>query len=563
MNYVEITEMMNSYCKHYKTYYGQPKGNTYVCTKVNNSIKKLLDKNIYASKSIIEDYLTYMTKGSKKGGYNYYNYQTCYGSNGCKEFEEIAKKLIANCYTNITAATFKLILDKNLFELFDVVMDKKKYAITISNIKYKFRNFSPERVIKLFNYFGETEKNEIIEYCIGNKYIRFINEIFKIHPFQKKYLVAMCKIKGFNIDTYIGKNNINLDEECLESACQNYNTEVIAKILNNKIIPTGKAFKYLISNFCNDFNNKKNITKCINNFINCGYQLKKEDILTLIEKKYTVANLDLYDIKLDHDILKHCYDYNYLDNEYNFSNFDGTIELLRLMCTKEDLNAIKKFYENNVTIVPDEQCMLNACIYSKKREIILFLIEKGGMFNYNLLRQHLQATTFPKNLIELCDVYNSYLENKINNMEKLLKDNDIKYKPLTKMKNNNAKIKTNKPIMKLIPIESNSEKEIDNTDILKIKLIVRKKNVIPTNKNFKIKVPKKLSKFFEIDKTELMSFNESKNYMIDKIIKNKWFNKNKPNLIDFPSNFRKILKLPKDGYVTFNDLGNIIEQCYY
>jgi hypothetical protein len=447
-------------------------------------------------------------------------------------------------------------------------------------------NLSPKYLMKFIKLISKNA-NQLLLVC---QYFPDYIDVMKTNEINipMSCVAAICnndQLSGEKIiqiiKKYNGSNNYNIN--CLENASITCNVELILFLLDHRLIPNKRCFDAILESK----SLKNNIKKCIDIYIGCDYKLTKQDILKCLKSEIIIENIDRFDIEVDDDIAQLCYEHKLKPETYNLI---PNIKTLQSMCINGVFADIKTFIKNNTHIIPNEQCVINAC---KRSNIALleYLVKNGAVFTFQCLIKlsgtsrarssiavNLFAPVYKKQSDELEKLKKEILikDNIINasqksstnktsqeiNIDKNINVNidDKKLKKEILIKDNiinaSQKSSTNKTSQ-----EINIDKNINvNIDDKILTIVVPKSITIPKRQRQKVNPPQQLVKYLKLNNDKL-SFIESRLLILKKIKNEKWFGKTK-TLINLPADFRKILQIDIDGFINFTDLDKIVKLCY-
>lgn len=194
-----------------------------------------------------------------------------------------------------------------------------------------------------------------------------------------------------------------MDHEVLENACmmKTYHTNVgtsekIKFILENKIIPTQKAFDNILNNskktteqnnfkynrLKNSCNNNAESSKSIQLFIDYGYNLTYENLLDALKYNIIINNIENYNFVFDSKYLEICSQIGLYPYK---TNVKANLKCLEFECKKNgNLVSIRKMINDN-KLIPNEACLHAACSNKGNLQTIKFLVAKGGKIDFKCL----------------------------------------------------------------------------------------------------------------------------------------------------------------------------------
>lgn len=238
---------------------------------------------------------------------------------------------------------------------------------------------------------------------------------------------------------------VKLSETILEHACKHTNEDIMKLCLENKIVPNEKCFNALIS-YPNGYSfqysylkrlyletNSKNILSKsssywyktehdikmngklvadrIETLIAYGYKVTYENVLSAIEHKKYVNDIERFNIKLDEKYLEACSKAGYYPYE---SDVLPGVACLEKECLKSgNLTVIRQLFVKNPSLKPSKQCLINACTLKSNLQTLKFLVSKGGVLDIECVNAFI--TQFGNSMLQyiMNEAYTRYKEVKI------------------------------------------------------------------------------------------------------------------------------------------------------
>jgi len=202
---------------------------------------------------------------------------------------------------------------------------------------------------------------------------------------------------------------LEFDSQCLKIVCGCCSSTDLDDILSNcKIELTSEHFNAVIDGRSDS----------ISVLLKYGYIYTKEDIIKSITRKITLPNLIESGLKFDRILLEHCLEYDF------FPDCDFAIECgmnyLRIVCKMPYLGMIRNVV-NKYDIIPDEECMINACSFSSNIFILKFLVSKGGIVTAKCIESAISTDTTKAFLVLLIGEYVTQTREMNNRIEYLEK----------------------------------------------------------------------------------------------------------------------------------------------
>jgi hypothetical protein len=427
----------------------------------------------------------------------------------------------------------------------------------------------------------------------------FMDSACAVLPYSKPIIQALIN------------RGIKISSDHLGIVCANCNLEAIEYILQITRMPINKQhYRALVGSSIYDpepeleyyYYRKNKPSKFKNGYsdekmellIKYGFKPDYDDVLFGIKNKISIPNIERFGIKLDAKILDACYDVDYYP-KYNFDFIDKELIALQELCTSRRISEIKsKIKKNN--LVPDRKCMENVCKFAKNSPVYEFLKSNGGKTTYKCIRN---CAEFLKNnpfLLTIIDDYEKIhqaeiekYEDNIKKLEEQVKTlggtiqsnvqmtqkvalqkeeddevEEIDYKPNEKINIIGKKLKKIPKNIEIIDDDQDDNqenvKEEDKKELNIINLPVDPNKVIEIQKEYKLKsaLPDKFVEIFEIKNSKKMSYTEIKQYLMNEIKTNVWFDEQNKNLIKLPDDIKEKLKLEKNGLINFSDLDKLI-----
>ncbi len=367
-----------------------------------------------------------------------------------KYFENLYSLCIKNIFINDNNNYFfylknlhsRLVSQEKINNLFSLLFKNKKNTIDKTNISFFSFAVSGHDIMKCYicsgGKFDETATilimNSIAENPIldlGNSLISIINDndVF----FYNNYLLEYASYIGINnyVKRYICdnknsslsveclhnillySNDIDLcnmlqdyfDNDCLEFACRSKNIDIIALLLNNKIIPNKKLFEILIKsdNEPNKFNEQLSYKLKIFEIDN-----EKEYFLYSEFDKFNIQSKSLLIRKIKKEqyysiqeisALFEKYGYVYTDDDYLLSVTNKILisshYFYDLTCNETYIrkfldicaqNSFYPFFEDRGYPKPDQKCLYIECGKKNNIKIIKQLVENFVNFDIECLR---------------------------------------------------------------------------------------------------------------------------------------------------------------------------------
>lgn len=159
-------------------------------------------------------------------------------------------------------------------------------------------------------------------------------------------------------------NNKVCEHDLLAITADIINCRNLQKILDKKIIITGKQFKKFIKNYKFD--------ELLSLILASGYNITYEDVLNSIKYRVTIPKIKDFDIVFDTDIAMFSAKYNF--HEYHkIFNYEYTVESLHEACKGCVFENVR--YIINTGILPDIKCLEYVC-EKNDYHLIKYFVEK-------------------------------------------------------------------------------------------------------------------------------------------------------------------------------------------
>jgi hypothetical protein len=426
---------------------------------------------------------------------------------------------------------------------------------------------------------------------------------------SKHYMQDACKILPYSkavIKVLVSDKNMELDSECLETACQYCDFNGIKYILDEtKLKITKNHFNKLIisENYIPSQYNSYGYRSNYYNYGKSGYTLEKmelliahgyspdyDDIKYAIKHKKEIPNIDRFGVKLDKELLELCWDNNFYPS-YKFDCISDEMIKLQKICADKSPISVIRSHLKKYQLVPDRKCMENASLHKNNVATMKELLKYGGKLTYKCLKSQSYLLTSSSTLDYMLEEYekqqeevnaelNSKMEKyetRIKELEEKLANGEIDNQDIKSDTKQNAKQDTKpntvkqsaqstdiSPSTELIDTDDDFDdddlEEIKNCNIIKIDDTVVIK--LPKQKRRKCNVPKLYASYFKKGSKTKMSYIEIKKELLDNVRDNKWYNPDNKQLIKLPDDLRKHLGIQTSGYVRFDDVDKLVNLFY-
>ncbi len=332
---------------------------------------------------------------------------------------KIIKTIINNNPKYNTLRNIEKILSMTFDPNLMAIIENELLMLIKNNDKFIFNPKLNDKYMKyksIYNYFNEQNiincDTLICNYIDSNDY----DNIKKLITSKNKYdIIEMCFIKisisihnNINsrmdiINKMIEYKDIIEDEKFLLLACKYLNDIYIEKLIKNKVVITNEHFNILFSMLQkNNTIYTQKINTIISSFIDYGYELSYENILTSIKHNIIIDKslIGKFNIKLDDTYMEEYINSNLPITFINCDNItinnpkkilqlyiEKIGNILQITKSQNFLTSFVKKFDKNI-IIDDEICILALKI--KNEKILKYLTEHK---NYNpslLVRYHIK-----------------------------------------------------------------------------------------------------------------------------------------------------------------------------
>ena len=379
MSLVNINSLLKTKCLY------RFQKNQVCCTIVNEYIKYITSisnelKNSHENKLLLRNILLRLICN----GNNYHygtNTKNCYELDNIKDFiynivistDDLSDLSFILCCNNETInneflkrnkvnATITILHD----DLDYIPPPPVKYAHIVNNIpndKFivnmelleKLSEISPEKVISLSNEY----KCELSQKCLHNAMEN--DKICSVMPVDtfKQFILHGCTIT----------------DKCVKKAIQCKNTDLILYLFNN-IKNYNEYVNQIVCSYDAKFTNK--IIKYI---VDKGYIVTYNDIINAATYKICL-DVKVDHIKFDDNFYEVCKKHKFIHSY----NIPLTMADLENACSIRDITKIRQTIKKS-KLIPNEQCMINACYHKANKSIINYLVSCGGIITQNCIER--------------------------------------------------------------------------------------------------------------------------------------------------------------------------------
>lgn len=308
---------------------------------------------------------------------------------------------------------------KNTTENLHRAIDVANYTLTLRILqtgvetnnstiaRLMFRNYNDEALTlvknkevvtdEIFMFACQFACEPVIMYCLNNKLI----------PTTAHYNMLFHRIMAYKTFKKYSQSKNRYNEDDL-TVSQN---EEIQKY-NNTGIFTKSAFQTYMSNYNTRVGDK--LSGLIDSFIQFGYKFTYDDLLTSINAGVLIKDVDRFDIKYDEKYLDTCASNAFFPDYPSAPALD--IRCLEGVCLK-DITTVKEFMKKHKYLLPNSNCLKNACSVPQNKTVIKFLMKKGAKLTPHCLDAFVKNTKL-KFLHELSEqLVKDYEEEKANNIK--------------------------------------------------------------------------------------------------------------------------------------------------
>lgn len=258
------------------------------------------------------------------------------------------------------------------------VFDIETMIETIDNYMQIFINYDntyDDLICEIMKYISKSQSpndNDIKYMCMHKYYYKYL---IYLHEYDMNFkltsdMIYICLVNDnveiFNFIENEKRYNFHYNIRMLEIACK-YSNNMIAKILDAKIIPNRKCFINSLR-FINDRVSDNGFIKGIeisdidilSLLIHNGYKITQEDFYDLIKKYIYIFDYKNYDLVINDEIK----DFMHKNAFYPYKNIspsnDGLKNAFKKCCTLKSL----KYQISQYKIVPDIDYLKIACGYT-------------------------------------------------------------------------------------------------------------------------------------------------------------------------------------------------------
>jgi len=610
MDYTKAKQLLVQKCSHSNYYYNGYGGRgTVVCTLLVEEIKKLINENIIPDIQFIEQFANYIYYGASTAKSLHSYYKSCVRVTPAPVLEAL-NLLLTKTIPSIE--TMRIIAKEGNLNALETIINFHAYKFSHDAADNILGSVTTSEQIHalIINNIDEIDKQKFASYICLNGLYNYIQ------LYVDKYNVdvtdnMMAGICGFlplskNALTYCLSRGLKYSTQCLEHASRTGDKESIKEIMDQRIIPTQKAFRNVITN------KHASKTIVIRMMYYYGYVPVYDDVVFAINYRYELPDLDKYNIKLDVKVLEQCYSVGFHPTHYDFQGITPSMQILQTNCSSQNINEVKKLIKKH-SLVPDKICMESGCTTKQNKPFVTYLVESGGKMTVNCIKKCAYYLSSNGTLMYIIDEFikvyedeTKTYENKIENLEKEIKtlkerlnnsnnnvtanQNNVNTDLIESINELNVDNENNEEIGDKVETIEDADNEVDKEDkedkVGKVEQVVLKEKEktkdaeeffikhgtnlitfpdeikVPKTPRKKLSPPHRLVKYFGIDKSTKMSYIDARKFIRDKIKSSKWILDEDKTLIDLPKGFRKALEISEDGYISHNDIDYIVSLCY-
>lgn len=576
---IKLGELMKKECSHRQNYYRRGGRGVIVCENLCNTVNLYIE---YLNNNEIENYnikrdgilnkcLSFLFGNFKSDRYNTFNGYRYNRAIMC--IDKMNMQLLKTTITNIT--TLCNIVPDNLLILLSSVRTqqclmniKKSSSISFSDTHFKLlKNLKIKITIQglfehILSLLDKTQEN-------------LVNMCFYFPEYTEKFMSDTCLVMGINELQTLCKNNneviVNiikknkggnrLNNICLQNASLCGNIQLIEYLLDSRIVPESICLHNILKSH---LHNSKRL-KCIDMFISCDYKPTKMDIIKCLHEGIIIEHINRFGVTVDSEMTNICYKNGLNPKTYKLKHDISTLEFISQHSLLSDIKKFIKTYN----IVPNEQCLLNACTRSKV-DVIRYLVSIGGNFTFKCMEKMMKHGTKSRAStgVDFFRPYYHVMENEIKKIDEYKKKIDELEIKLKKSNENIQSSKNKSDDESDDESDDDSDDDSDNESDGKneenednfIEITVSNTIKIPKRQRQKVKPPFQMVKYFKLNDNKL-SFIDSRQLLLKNIKDNNWFGKTKTH-INLPEDFRKLLGISQNGSINFTDLDKIVKLCY-
>jgi len=506
-----------------------------VCKLINDNYKNLNSK-------LAEQFYNYVTNACLEKNINTLYPVIAKMLKQYKPNKHFVIKLLGNtkydeCFKNfvITGDDINLIIKRKFREKVDF-----DFINTIINNM----EMNADNVMKLCCYRNKELLDRlalILDKVEGKFKAEMLYSAYKFYPESKNVIIALCG------------RGLTFNNECLVTACMYCSADCLDEILSyNKVELDDLHFNIVVDSvypqvdsypthrdYCESSGRQSYIEKKITVLVKHGYKYDRMNVIRSIKLGLKLPNLHQSGIVFDKEMIDLCIAYKFcpfdlddLDGFLNNKNETGSIksgmDLLRLLCGIHDLSKIRLIIQK-YNLIPDEDCMTEACRFKSNIPAIKYLFSKGGIITTKCIRTAMMNSATHAFMNMLIDNYMRHMwlmtERCKQFEEQILGLGSVPTFEFEKV---------------AIDIQVNDDE-------------------VNRNKAFST-TPKTFQFLFSV-RDKNWTYDKVKAHLSKTIVTNSWVIAEDNRYIDLPTNIRDILDLG-EGYVRFADIDKLTSLFY-
>jgi hypothetical protein len=547
----KLKDLLNIKCSYYH-------GN---CNAIATHLNALHKNNKRVDNEFFSGYLNYLLNGS------YYAYDKCI--NKTEYFLPVLKDILKY----IVPTTLDMLMLTTITNDYspDINTNNQKYKIDLFQILIERNIKIPMEVLIAVI---ETQKIRIAEYLVNHITgdVRCL-EIACMHPntdgiinllLGQKIQVTNLALKNAIISNNTARVQLlsqfgaEYDKSCLIAACLKKNMEIIKTILAYKIPPTKECFDALLQSCYYNHHIQKydwadTVANIIDLLINHGYEITYRDVFSAMEHGCYINNIEKYNIKFEDNFMEKCSEMGF----YPYKNLKvkPTMKCLYIECGKPgNVSTIKKLIDHGLK--PDIVCLQKACDNRSNILNVKYLVEthkiKPDVQCLKNLAKYFRNSTldYLLNILTLTEQKitkeEEHIEQEQEVQEEIIEEVKADPEPL---------VIKGKKLKNIIIVDEPRDIKKSNE---KYKIVaIKSENFNKINKRSKYTPTKEAYTLFKLKENEKFTFLDIRKHIMKYISDNKLIDDNRKDLIKPDDNLRKLLKLKKNDYISFNDIDQI------
>ena len=308
-------------------------------------------------------------------------------------------------------STYSVMLDTNILKIMmsldnknvDIIMEKYENKICYDLIKIFDNNTSGYTRYILNKYKINLTEQEWDTYLSeDNLNIVFVNKYLERKEIimKQSYIENIAKhLEQQVLEKALAYGGI-FNESVLENACLHPTSDMHGKylkvqyILDNKIEPTQKAYKNIISFGISDrysrYKTVDNKTELLINLLcDYGYIITYDDLKLALERYIIIPNIERFNIVFDNTYLLLCSKLGF--TPYKVEGLVPDISCLQYECEKTgNIHKIRNII-SSTNLVPDNVCMKNICSTKTNSQTLKYLADAGGKIDIEAFKKYIEV----------------------------------------------------------------------------------------------------------------------------------------------------------------------------